>query len=358
MKATFWTVLGVLVVGMPGLRALSPCELGGDDDDIAVTLYRIGHYRQGASGPVPVAERHSFTGAVPSPFAVEVLQEGMTGFGFETTTFEGEVDLNWGGASFNEPSFGWRGKVFAFGTESELAAATPAGVARFRHIDPESPFAGSVPVSAWGLTTPRVTNFGELQAVDPSRPLTVRWDPVVQNSATDYVVLQVREGEGNAFSTIYSTTPCRLPFPIPGVAVMEGNAVTFTLPANLMTNRTSKYEVLLTVTRIQGTHRGNNGSAWSFTVLDEKRTVIPVDMGGGSGTGTGWVTAVPRLSRKPGGGFALSATPAQTGKLRLDTSVDLSRWEPWRTNDVIAGVAVEIPVPETGAAGFFRVGGN
>lgn len=61
------------------------------------------------------------------------------------------------------------------------------------------------------------------------------------------------------------------------------------------------------------------------------------------------------MARNVGDGVFITAIPDGDGLLRLDSSFNLSLWKPWRTNTVVAGVAVDLVVSEREPVRYFRV---
>ena len=259
----------LLVAWVPAAQATRPCSVGESEDDILVTIARMGFYRQDRDGVVPEARDHSVGGSGPSPFVVEVFEEGLTGFTAENSTFDGMVRFDWGQISFEEVALFWTGTSFGFDGENPLKAAVSSASPRFRFEDEDAAFDVTLPVATWDLPTPQVTNFRELQEIDPAKPVMLRWNPLVGNAAAETLLLQIREFTESAFRTVFTTTPCQIPFPVPGVAVMQSSATFFTLPANLLTNRIATYSAELSVSRFHGSRSGNFGACWRVDATDE-----------------------------------------------------------------------------------------
>jgi hypothetical protein len=89
-------------------------------------------------------------------------------------------------------------------------------------------------------STPHLTNWASLQAVDASGDFTLVWDPFVGGTSNDFVHLTIKDSQGN---TAYDT---------PGFVeaqALNGMARSFTIPANTLASLASYTNRLLFVRR-------------------------------------------------------------------------------------------------------------
>ena len=172
---------------------------------------------------------------------------------------------------------------------------------------PESPFP---PV-------PRLTNFGDVQAVDATRPLAVMWEFSQPPQPDDFVQVYVTLGNATIFST-------------PGlgeVGALDGTSRSLTIPSGTL-KRGFVYGLNLEITRVASVNSecypGAGGQAAKF-----------------SGTGMDLTTILPPqlrlLSRPANRLISLEVLAEPNATVVLQGSEDLMRWTDRATNSAPDG---------------------
>jgi len=277
----------VAVFGLPlqPCGAADACRVDATDLDIEIDVRRVGYYRQNSSGAVPEARADDFgKPGETAAFWLRVSEYGLEGFRFPHVSFEGTVSFAWGSIAVEEQALNWSGVSQAFAQEEALAAATPPGGVSFRFQDEQGSFSSTLNSPAWTGPVPALSNFAEAQAIDHTKPFTLRWSSLGQRSGIDFVVLRVFDEDptaGSFHSPILSTIPCSLAQPFPGSVYLAGNANSFVLPAQLLSKTTANYFIELSALRFNGHREGQSGLAWDMTLVDEKTTIIPIRRAGG-----------------------------------------------------------------------------
>ncbi|MCC7375316.1 MAG: immunoglobulin domain-containing protein [Verrucomicrobiales bacterium] len=428
-------------------QALNPCQ-SGQTDDIEIEVQRQGFYRQTASGVTPDGQASENYETAAGPFAVEVVEDGDSGFQFPDVTFEGTVSFLWGKVAVDEPAVNWTGHREWFETEAQMSASAGAGAVSFRFEDTEVGFSASLNAAAWSMPTPEFSAPKPGQVLDPAKPVTFQWAQLSRNAATDVTLFQIRASDDGSplGNVVFTTIPCSVPLPFPWIVTMAPNATSITVPAGIFTNRQARYTANLSATRYHGSRQGSALGTWSMDLTDRKLTAMPLTILGGapgltpprivvqphpqsvndgatikfsvSAEGSEplsyqWqkdgqdllfangselvipsasaadqgiyrvivknavasvisepvqlkvepgapVTAKLRLESQPAGKWLLTAEPAATGLLVLQTSSDLVTWTSWKTQQVTVGVpySTALPAEEAGRARWFLRSGT
>jgi len=115
----------------------------------------------------------------------------------------------------------------SFETEAQLDSDVPEGRLDFQFIDK------TASILAAGMTlggkaypaAPVLKNFAAAQDIDRSSPFTLQWDPPAGLAASDYVIVQVDDGDGNRVAG--SPKPWQS-------GALSGTTTTFTIPAGAL----------------------------------------------------------------------------------------------------------------------------
>jgi hypothetical protein len=181
---------------------------------------------------------------------------------------------------------------------------------------------------------PRLLNFREVQAVDASQPLTLRWDYSTPPASNDFIQVYIDMGHGDAFST-------------PGYGeegALDINARSLIVPAGSMLPG-YVYNVNLEITRIVFTNTTSYPSAPGLAGTFSS-TAIPL------------VTITPPAFQIPAaptnGVFWVQVNAELNTTLVLQASLDLASWSDVATNTVSTNL-VSFAVPVQGQPfRFFR----
>lgn len=181
---------------------------------------------------------------------------------------------------------------------------------------------------------PRLTNFADIQAVNPTQPLTLSWDFPAPPKADDFVQVYITLGHGEAFSTPDLGTP----------GALDGTARSVTVPADTLAPG-FVYSLNLEITRFVSTNSSSYADAegvtgtFSSTSLDLTTVVLP---------------ELQPLS-PPTNGLLSVEVLAEPGKtIILQGSDNLSLWRDLATNTAPSGSNLFTVATDAQAMGFFR----
>ncbi|MBL9137547.1 MAG: immunoglobulin domain-containing protein [Verrucomicrobiales bacterium] len=417
-------------------RAVNPCQ-NAASEDVEIQIQRSGFYLQSSTGVQPDARVSEYFEPVPSPFLVEATESGNEGFGFPDVSFEGTVSMTFGQAGFEMPALNWSQHLAGFGSEESMASGTGGGLVTFQYNDAGAGFTGSLAAPSWSMPTPAFRAPSPDQIIDPSKPVTFQWAPLVRNPATEVTLFQIRASEDDSFqgNAVFATVPCTIPFPLPWIVPMASDATSISVPSGIFTNRQARYSAHLSIVRFQGERQGISPMSWSMDLTDRKVTAMPLQILGGttplvqprivgysqaqtvkegetaklfvtaegsvpltyqwqkngvdllSAEGPEWIiakaavtdsglyrvvvknragsvmsepvflTVLPatpvapvaarlQIDRESGGKLLIVATPEKTGPMILEISTNLTTWNAWRTQQVVAGIAATVSVSD------------
>jgi hypothetical protein len=114
-----------------------------------------------------------------------------------------------------------------FATQAELDAAYPDGDYSLWALGWNDGFHQSRALNLTGTypTAPFVTNFDELQTIDPTQAVTVHWNAIAGGSMSDNILVQIWANDN---TMVFSS-----PMPKTGGA-LDGTATSLTIPADML----------------------------------------------------------------------------------------------------------------------------
>ncbi|HLH55898.1 MAG TPA: Ig-like domain-containing protein [Verrucomicrobiae bacterium] len=199
----------------------------------------------------------------------------------------------------------------------------------------------NLPTSMAQPNAPHFTQFSLLQAVDPSKPFTVKWDPFTNGTAADAITLDITDGGGK---TVFAT-------PGPGTnGFLNGTALSEVVPAGTLAVNSSNTAQLIFYRWVSTSNANYVTFGYRAT-----STQIPLQTVSGGTSATNPVVTHPVWEAK-GLGFDVATTPNQPLKVRFTTDLTLpvSQWQIVLTTNS-PGANFHMTVPIQPGAGFFRL---
>lgn len=182
--------------------------------------------------------------------------------------------------------------------------------------------------------TPRLTNFADVQTINPSQPLTLNWEFDALPAADDFVQMYVNLGHGEVFSTPNQGEP--------GALTIHDRSVT--IPADTLVAGYI-HSLNLEVTRVTSVNSEcypdvqGYGAVFRSTSVDLFVMTPPV---------------LRFLSRSGNELPEIEVVADPEGTVVLQGSPNLQTWSNIATNTSSSGTHVFRLPPETGADHFFR----
>jgi Bacterial Ig-like domain len=196
----------------------------------------------------------------------------------------------------------------------------------------------TLPATTDQPNAPHVTNWSAVQAVNPSQPFVLTWDPFVGATANDFISVDVSGDTGRVFFS----------GGVGDTNVIKGTATSVTIPAGKL-QTSSSYDLVLTFYRWTG-HTNDTIAAFGFRATATDLGLV---------TSVGGTAVQPVISEPVLAGNALSfnVTASAGETLVLESSPDLTpgSWTAAFTTNS-PGTQVQITAPVSSAPKqFYRL---
>lgn len=222
---------------------------------------------------------------------------------------------------------------------SALDALYPNGTYTFKVAAASSnqQVAVNLPASLLQPPTPRISNLGAAQAVDPSRPFTLTWDAFAGGTAADYIMVQI----GTNFMTASLGAAGTLP----------GTATSVIIPANTLPSKQTFNNCSVAFYRYVATSNSSyltwvsRASSTAFTLTTSSPVLDNTPI------------TLSKPARTPDGafGFEITAGPATTVTVEFSTNLNPGSWTILTTTQSSDGhLTIKDPGAASTSARYYR----